>query len=232
MANATVNVKSIAHPAVKAVGSNVNLNHKPPLAAPLLGGKQKAAYDRKVTEFIAENFQRLRGFIFRYVKDPQIAEDLVQQTLLITYRNFDAFRGESARSTWFLGIARNLIRNHFSRTPDYNYSFVDPEVLTNSKSDDRTPEENVVAKETMSHILDEIDKLPSKLKQVVEMVVLSENSYKEVSDKLQVSIGTVRSRLSRARNRLRSEMENDALVAAAKPAASKAKWSREQPLAD
>ena len=168
---------------------------------------QKTKFDNEVSAFIADNLQRLKGFVFRYVKDPQIAEDLVQQTLLVTYRSFHAFRGESARSTWFLGIAHNLIRNHFSRAPDYNYSFVDPEVLSNSRSEDRTPEENAVVRETMAYVRNEINKLPAKLKEVVEMVVLRENSYKEVSSKLHVSIGTVRSRLSRARTRLRHEME-------------------------
>ncbi len=175
---------------------------RPELSPPL-----KDELDSEVTAFIAENTPKLRGFILRYVKDQQTLEDIIQQTMMIAYRNFYSFRGESARSTWFLGIARNLIRNHFSRSPECNYSFVAQEALENTRSLGRTPEEDTATREMMQYVRKEIAKLPANLKEVLEMVVLRENSYKEVSDKLRVSIGTVRSRLSRARTRLRHGMQ-------------------------
>jgi len=160
----------------------------------------------EVAKLAIENAGKLGGFIFSRVKDVALAQDIFQQSLMIAHKNYDSFRGESSRSTWLIGISRNLIRNHFSRSPEYNYTFVNSDLLNSTSSASKTPEQEAEIRETMDMVYNEISKLPSKLREVVDSVILKQNSYKQASKDLKVSSGTIRSRLSRARTSLRKAM--------------------------
>lgn len=166
-------------------------------------------------QLLTDNYDRLYRFILRNTGHSSHARDLLQQTMAEAIKSYDNFRGESAPSTWLFGIARNIIRNYIYRSPSHRYHFVDDSHLEDMPTNELTPEETMVNKEYFSQIESAIDDLPPKLRIVLSMVALEEKSYEVVSAQLNISMGTVRSRLSRARAQLRRKLENNEVGTAA-----------------
>lgn len=158
-------------------------------------------------ELLKTNYDRLHRFILRNTGHSSYAKDLLQQTMAEAVKSYPNFRGESAASTWLFGIARNVIRNYIYRSPSHRYQFIDSDYLIDMPDDKQSPENYALWQEHLSHISEAIEELPPKLKVVLSMVALEEKSYEIVSAELQISMGTVRSRLSRARSQLRQKLE-------------------------
>lgn len=159
-------------------------------------------------ELLTTNYDRLYRFILRNTGHSSSARDLLQQTMAEAVKSYPNFRGESAASTWLYGIARNVIRNYIYRTPSHRYQFIDSDYLLDMPDEKESPESSAVWKENFSQIEKAIDELPPKLKIVLSMVALEEKSYEIVSAQLNISMGTVRSRLSRARSQLRRKLDS------------------------
>jgi RNA polymerase sigma-70 factor (ECF subfamily) len=104
------------------------------------------------------------------------------------------------------GIALNLVRNSISRSPEYRYVFEDVDSMDDYMIQDTAadPLELALREETMEQIRQAIDKLPRSMRVVVSMVALDGLSYQETAEELDIPIGTVRSRLSRAREQLKA----------------------------
>lgn len=158
-------------------------------------------------ELLRTNYDRLHRFILRNTGHSSHAKDLLQQTMAEAVKSYPNFRGESAASTWLFGIARNVIRNYIYRSPSHRYQFIDSDYLIDMPDGKQSPESHAQWQEHLSYISEAIEELPPKLKVVLSMVALEEKSYEIVSAELQISMGTVRSRLSRARSQLRQKLE-------------------------
>lgn len=135
------------------------------------------------------------------------AEDLVQDTLLRAYRAIAGFDGRHPRA-WLLTIMRNAhINQARRRRPELLH---DPDV-TLARLEDSAPaggnaEERVVGGTFEAAVVSSLHDLPTKFRQVVELVDVEELSYEEAAEAIGVPVGTVMSRLHRARRRMREQL--------------------------
>lgn len=156
-------------------------------------------------EQIARNRDRVFRFILKSVGDYGEAEDLTQKTLLEALRNWQKFGGRSAPTTWLLGIAANIVRSHY-RSRSRNRPVEDDEVLANIGSDDVDQEEAASQRQRFRLLQTEMAKLPEEWREALLLVSLEGMSYEEAAEALDVPIGTIRSRISRARSTLRERL--------------------------
>ncbi len=152
---------------------------------------------------VAEHKDRLYRFVLRRIGDATEAEDIAQQAFVEAALNYDDFRGEAQLSTWLYGIALNLVRNHLSRAPQRQYRFEDEEALAELPGLGPTPEQQITLDQQMSLLQRELNDLCPDMREVLMLVSVDELSYEDAAARLNVPVGTVRSRVSRARSQLR-----------------------------
>lgn len=142
------------------------------------------------------------------------AEDLVQDTLLRAFRAIDRFDGRYPRA-WLLTILRNTnINRARKKKPDL---LNDPEATFERSTDFANfdgPEQTVLEPVFETVVLDAFDQLPAKFRDVIQLVDLEGKSYGEAADTLGIPVGTVMSRLHRARKRIRTEISAQGLDSA------------------
>lgn len=160
---------------------------------------------------VREHSSRLHRFIIKHIGNISEAEDLTQQAFLEAARSYQTFRGESQLSTWLYGIALNLIRNHLSRAPERRYNFVSDDSLGDLAAESASPEEAASQMQAIRLLQETLDELPDSMRSILLMVGLDNMSYEEAAILLTVPVGTVRSRLSRARSALRDRLEQKGL---------------------
>ena len=145
---------------------------------------------------ITERRSRLYRVAFSWTHDAALADDLTQDAIIKALRNSAQLRDARALDKWLFGILTNCWRDHFRRqrpTED-----LDNMVLV----DNITPEDNHAQQHIVKHVRAAISQLPEGQRQAVTLVDLEGFSYAEVADILGIPIGTVMSRLCRARKRL------------------------------
>lgn len=135
------------------------------------------------------------------------AEDLTQQAFVEAAKSYEKFLGGSELSTWLYGIAMNLVRNYLSRAPHRKHEFESEEVLEQLASEHPDPSEQLAQSQAVRALQREIEDLPTDMQEVLLLVALDELSYEEAAVLLAVPIGTIRSRVSRARSTLRSRLK-------------------------
>lgn len=162
--------------------------------------------DTLFRELVTQHRDRLYRFVYRHIGHATDAEDLAQQAFVEAARTYASFRGESMLSTWLYGIAMNLVRNHLSRAPHRVHRFEDDEVLAELPGDGADPESQCDHTELVRMLQDELDGLMPEMREVLMLVALDDMSYEDAAELLSVPIGTVRSRVSRARTHLRKRM--------------------------
>jgi RNA polymerase sigma-70 factor (ECF subfamily) len=162
-------------------------------------------------DLVREHSTRLQRFIVKHIGNTSEAEDLAQQAFVEAARSYGSFRGESQLSSWLYGIALNLVRNYLSRAPERRHDFVSDSVLQDHPSADLSPERIVEQNQTMALLQESLNELPENMRDILLMVGLDDISYEEAAALLTVPIGTVRSRLSRARSALREKMAQKGL---------------------
>lgn len=167
--------------------------------------------DRLLRDLVHEHGSRLQRFIIKHIGNITEAEDLAQQAFMEAARSYQHFRGESQLSTWLYGIALNLVRNHLSRAPERRYDFVGDEALQDQAAACATPEQAVSQTQSIRLLQEALDELPESMRDILLLVGLDDLSYEEASTLLSVPIGTVRSRLSRARSALRDKLQQKGL---------------------
>ncbi|KAB0614665.1 RNA polymerase sigma factor [Castellaniella defragrans] len=170
------------------------------------------ADERLFRDLVQEHSSRLQRFIVRHIGSISEAEDIAQQAFTEAARSYRTFRGESQLSTWLYGIALNLIRNHLSRAPERRYDFVGDSGLDDLAAESVTPEEAAEQAQSMRLLQESLDELPESMRSILLLVGLDNLSYEEAAALLSVPIGTVRSRLSRARGALRDRLERKGLT--------------------
>lgn len=155
-------------------------------------------------ELVKTHHKRLHRFILSKIGNGSDSEDLTQQAFLEAAIAYERFRGESELSTWLYGIAMNLVRNYLSRSPHRRHDFVSDEGLASLDDGQPGPAGQFEQSELIKALDREINELPAEMREVLMMVGLEEMSYEEAAVLLSIPIGTVRSRLSRARSQLRA----------------------------
>lgn len=158
---------------------------------------------------LSKQRSRLSGFVRKHLRREDLIEDVVQQTYLEAYRNWGNFRGESKAETWLFGIAFNLLRNFRAKQGRIDYVFQDSEddFETVAADQNEQPHQLLMRKQRIEQLRQGIESLPLKMQSVVELVLLQGYAYQDAADELGLPIGTVRSRLSRARDALTELMQ-------------------------
>lgn len=162
---------------------------------------EKGAYDVLVRKYQ----HKIIKLISRYVHDPDIALDIAQEAFLKAYRGLARFRGESAFYTWLYRIAINTAKNHLvaqgRRSPDYEVDPQDAEHYDGASAlkEYATPERQLLTDEIERTVYRAIKELPDDLKTAITLRELEGMSYEEIAQTMGCPIGTVRSRIFRAR---------------------------------
>ncbi|HMS18857.1 MAG TPA: sigma-70 family RNA polymerase sigma factor [Planctomycetota bacterium] len=166
-------------------------------------------------EVLVRRYQdRLYGFIYRWVNDHELALDLTQETFMKSWQGLRNFQGASSFYTWLFRIARNVIVSNVrqraarpqirgsigSVTEGTSGGFGEPE------SPMLTPEQELVTREQKELLLAAVANLPEDYREVVILRDMQEHSYEDIAELLLVPVGTVRSRLHRARSLLRERL--------------------------
>lgn len=172
--------------------------------------EQSVGFDdiEQLSTLLADQRLRLTRFVRKHLKSEDHIDDVVQQACFEAYRNWGNFRGESRAETWLFGIAFNLMRNF--RTKQYKLDLTFEALEDNhfeQPSDiNEQPMHMLMRKEQIDQLSGAIDQLPIRMQAVVRCVLLEGLSYQETAEELDLPVGTVRSRLSRARDALRELM--------------------------
>jgi len=146
---------------------------------------------------------RLYRVAYAWCHNAALADDLVQETLSKALKNSAQLRDPKARDAWLFTILANCFRDHFRKSRDMD-DIDDIEI-----SDETTPETESSRTEIVGMVRTAIARLPKGQRQVITLVDLEGFSYVEVSQVLDVPIGTVMSRLCRARNAMKTMLLPD-----------------------
>jgi RNA polymerase sigma-70 factor (ECF subfamily) len=145
---------------------------------------------------------RFYGLAYQLMRNQDDAADVVQEALIKAYRSIGSFRGEADFLTWVTRILRNTVLDELKRAVRRHEEPV--EVLPESL--DRSLEGKAEQKELSEIVHGEIDKLSDKLREPLVMYDIEGYAYEEISQILGLNIGTVKSRLNRARESLRQKL--------------------------
>lgn len=152
---------------------------------------------------------RVWRFLLKWVRNRDDAEELAQETFLAAWRALPSFRAGSQFSTWLLGIALNLARNHHNRTVkklSRNVELDETIYMETPSGADIEPDAQFERKQAMEALQRAIDTLPEDMREVLIMVRIEGMQLEEVAKLLGIPSGTVKSRLSRAKGRLMEQM--------------------------
>ncbi|MBW7931404.1 MAG: RNA polymerase sigma factor RpoE [Gammaproteobacteria bacterium] len=162
--------------------------------------------DRRAFDVLVLRYQqRIVKLIMRYVHDPVEAQDVAQEAFIKAYRALPAFRGDSAFYTWLHRIAINTAKNYLvslrRRPVDYSLDLQDPENHdANARlRDEDSPEGLVMQQELQQVVAQAIASLPEELRTAIMLREIDGLSYEEIASAMDCPIGTVRSRIFRAR---------------------------------
>lgn len=164
------------------------------------------AIDLDLSGLARSSEKKLRGFINKRVFNQADVDDLMQMTYLEAWRNRHKFLGASKPETWLFGIATNLIRNHFKTLYSQPQCSVLEESGLDSLEHDHDPCSVSDHQRLLSRTLQAMDALSVDMKAVIDLVVDTDVSYQDAALHLGVPIGTVRSRLARARGQLKQSV--------------------------
>ncbi|MGA0019765.1 MAG: RNA polymerase sigma factor RpoE [Steroidobacteraceae bacterium] len=143
--------------------------------------------------------------VLRYVRDPAEAEDIAQEAFIKAYRALPRFRGDSAFYTWLYRIAINTAKNVLAargRSPvsyDIDKASDEASSMESYMKDTATPEALAMTDEIRSTVNQAIDQLPEDLRTAIVLRELEGLSYDEIAQAMSCPVGTVRSRIFRAR---------------------------------
>jgi RNA polymerase sigma-70 factor, ECF subfamily len=163
------------------------------------------AGDRRAFELLVRKYQyKIVQLVGRLVGDAD-APDVAQETFIKAWRALNGFRGQSAFYTWLYRIGINTAKNHLvargRRPSNQDIDVEDAEQFghTEQMSDVDTPEAVLLSEEIKQKVTETIAKLPPDLRQAITLRELEGLSYEEIAEVMNCPIGTVRSRIFRAR---------------------------------
>ncbi|CAA9892301.1 RNA polymerase, sigma 24 (sigma E) factor [Candidatus Methylobacter favarea] len=168
----------------------------------------KSAYDLLVIKYQHKIIQ----LVNRYVKDPSEAQDVAQEAFIKAYRALGNFRGDSAFYTWLYRIAINTAKNYLvsrtRRSSDYQVDIQDAEQIENAPQLQGmdSPERLLLNQEIVETIKTVIDKLPEEMRIAIMLREFEGMSYEEIAQAMDCPVGTVRSRIFRAREAIDNKL--------------------------
>jgi RNA polymerase sigma-70 factor (ECF subfamily) len=170
--------------------------------------------DKRAFGLLVEKYQRrLARLLSRLVRDPAEVEDVAQEAFIKAYRALPAFRGDSAFYTWLYRIGVNTAKNYLvakgRRVP--TVSDIEPDSEDAFERDEQlrdiqTPESELLSKEIAATVNRAMSELPDELRTAIQLREVDGLSYEEIAQIMDCPIGTVRSRIFRARESISEKL--------------------------
>ena len=178
--------------------------------------------DAAAFDLLVRKYQhRVAAVISRYVHDWAEVQDVAQDTFIRAYRAIGGFRGDAQFSTWLHRIAVNTAKNHLAshsrRPPGEDIEIEDAEQFESGLRlrDNDTPERELMRQQLEQTVLAAVEELPQDLRDAITLREVEGMSYEEIAERMGCPIGTVRSRIFRAREaidaRMRPLLDHDPL---------------------
>lgn len=162
--------------------------------------------DKRAFDLLVLKYQhKIIAVVHRYVRDSADVNDVVQEAFIKAYRALANFRGDSAFYTWMYRIAINTAKNYLiskgRRPPSSDVDIEDAEYYNGNDNlhDVDTPENNLFRDELQTAVQNIMQNLPEDLRTAITLRELDGLSYEEIADIMECPVGTVRSRIFRAR---------------------------------
>lgn len=170
--------------------------------------------DKKAFELLFSKYQRkLMRLVSRLVRDQAEAEDVVQEAFIKAYRALPQFRGDSAFYTWLYRIGINTAKNYLVTQGRRAPTSTDADVEEAETFDDgerlrdvNTPESMLATKQIAQTVNLAMEALPDELRMAISLREIEGLSYDEIADVMECPIGTVRSRIFRAREAIAEKL--------------------------
>jgi len=186
----------------------------------LLVDRFKSGDEAAFNEMVSRYWDRIYGMVHQLLRNQQDAEEVTQDAFIRAHRGLVNFRGESAFSTWLYQIATNLARNRYwywwRRKRDKTVSFDQPVSDDNNTplsevfaTEMDTPGDITVTQELVDHIAVGMEKISAKHREILILRNVKNMAYEEIAEVLGISVGTVKSRIARARESLRAVIGED-----------------------
>ena len=206
-------------PEIPATPAAPEIPQGPALAtdSDLLLVQRTVAGDQRAYGLLVLKYQRrIERLIGRMVRDAELVEDIAQETFIRAYRALHQFRGDAQFYTWLYRIAVNTAKKSLvdmRRNPVISENALrsgsdddETSVLDRELSTDETPETVMAAKEIAQTVNAAMESLPDDLRQAVTLREIEGLSYEEISEAMNCPIGTVRSRIFRAREAISAKV--------------------------
>lgn len=182
----------------------------------------KAGDEAAFEEMVSRYWDRIYAMVLQLLRNSQDAEEVTQDAFIRAHRGLENFRGDSSFSTWLYQIATNLARNRYwywwRRKRDKSISFdqtvggdSDTTLAEIFQADVATPQDVAVTNEFQERVSAAMETLNDKHREVLVLRNVKSLSYDEIAVELGISIGTVKSRIARARESLRDRLGNELL---------------------
>jgi len=168
----------------------------------------RRAFDR----LVAIHLPQVWATVWRVLRHREDSEDVVQEVFVTAHRALPSFRGDAKLSTWLHRIAVTRALNHVEKSEEKLRRASDPfdPEAANLPRAIGSPLRALEAKELMRRLADCLEKLPVAWRAVLALRDVEDNSYEQIAETLRVELGTVRSRLARARASLKDCVEGGA----------------------
>ena len=169
--------------------------------------------DSAAFDLLVRKYQhRIVALIGRYVSDWSECQDVAQETFLRAYRALGNFRGDAQFYTWLHRIAVNTAKNHLvasnRRPPTGDIDIADAEQFDSGirLRDNDTPERELMRQQMEQTVMRAVEALPAELREAITLREVEGMSYEEIATRMDCPIGTVRSRIFRAREAIDQEL--------------------------
>lgn len=171
-----------------------------------VGKGNQAAFDILFSKYN----DKLYASLLAFTKSQDLAEDLTQKTFIRVWKKIETFRGDSSLFTWIYRIAINLAKNEFSSKQAKNQGITDNiDDTYDLESSVSSPESHAIEAESMQAVMDFIASLPTDLREAISLREFDGRSYDEIAQITGSPIGTVRSRIFRAREEILNFMKEE-----------------------
>ncbi len=170
--------------------------------------------DKRAFGLLVEKYRRkVIRLLSRMVRNADDLEDIAQETFIKAYRALPQFRGDAAFYTWLYRIAINTAKNHLVMRGKTMRTISDQAMNEEDEPDERlmaqdisTPETELLSKQVAIAVNEAVDALPDELRQAITLREIEGMSYEEIAEYMNCPIGTVRSRIFRAREAIASKL--------------------------
>jgi RNA polymerase sigma-70 factor (ECF subfamily) len=186
----------------------------------MLVDRFKSGDEAAFQEIVNRYWDRIYNRVHQLLKNREDAEEVTQDAFMRAHRGLENFRGDSSFSTWLFQIATNLAHNKYwywfrrkrSSSISLDQSLVedgDASLMDILPAEGENPTDATLTQELVDRVSENIPKLSPKHREILTMRTVRNLSYEDIAEELNISVGTVKSRIARARDSLRSRLGDD-----------------------